>query len=284
VKSIYRIVLFGSTLLIAGCGPGELTRSSLGLERFGLTESPADHPLMASAIKDASKVLGDYSKIRFAEGWAQSSVDNAVKVFTSTSSGFGQSEIMATYQECGCVVAQSAALSRWLVAHLGTSEGLLSLDAKNLLAYMLLHEAGHVANGDAGRVLPRHTSAPKATSSSQGPLSTDVEEAADEFAANAIASALEQKGTDRGVAAAKLTVTLAQLSWNLSAHRLLDDFGGTGLNKPSLFRDAGLSHPNLEWRILVVNAAISKSETSRQLLEEFERRRTGDTGYRLFPR
>jgi hypothetical protein len=175
VKSVYRIVLFASSLLIAGCGPGESTQSSLGLERFGLTDSPADHPLMASAIKDASKVLGDYSKIRFAEGWAQRTADNPVKVFTSTGSGFGQSEIMATYQDCGCVVAQSAALSRWLVAHLGTSEGLLSLDSKNLLTYMLLHEAGHVANVDAGRVLPGHASAPKSSPPSQGPPSRDVE-------------------------------------------------------------------------------------------------------------
>ena len=284
MKRVFRTVLIVSTLLLAaGCSPHGSTKASLGLERFGLIDSPADHPQMASAIAEASTVLGDDSKVRFAEGWAQGSAGGGVKVFTSTASGFGQSEIMATYQECRCIVAQTTSLSRWLAAHLGTSEALLGLDTKNLLAYMLLHEAGHVVHGDAGSVLPSDMSGVKEARSSPQQVSND-ESSADEFAAEAIVRALEQKGTDRGVAAAKLSVTLGQLSWNLSAHRLLDDFGGTGLNKPSLFRDSGLSHPNLEWRVLVVNAAISKSEAARQLLEEFEKRRIGNTGYRLFPR
>jgi hypothetical protein len=42
------------------------------------------------------------------------------------------------------------------------------------------------------------------------------------------------------------------------------------LHQPALFQDAGLSHPNLEWRILVVNDAISSTEASRKLLTDFE--------------
>ena len=78
-------------------------------------------------------------------------------------------------------------------------------------------------------------------------------------------------------------MVLAQLSWNISAHRLLDNFGGTSFRKASLFWDAGTSHPNLEWRILTVNALISGTEASRQLLEEFDdtRQTTPQPLYRL---
>jgi hypothetical protein len=51
---------------------------------------------------------------------------------------------------------------------------------------------------------------------------------------------------------------------------MLDDFGRTAHRKPSLFWDAGTSHPNLEWRVLVVNDLIASTDASRELLEHFE--------------
>lgn len=87
-------------------------------------------------------------------------------------------------------------------------------------------------------------------------------------------------GTDAGLVAAQIAMTLSQVSWNLGAHRLLDDFGGTALKKRSLFWDFGLSHPNLEWRILNVNHMINPTEATTQLLHDFENKRGNSDGLR----
>jgi hypothetical protein len=52
----------------------------------------------------------------------------------------------------------------------------------------------------------------------------DRETSADAFAANAIRTASEMTGTDAGLVAAQIAMTLSQVSWNLGAHLLLDDF------------------------------------------------------------
>jgi hypothetical protein len=140
-----------------------------------------------------------------------------------------------------------------------------------VLACMLLHEAGHIAHVDtnSGNAFD-DASGGGGKFNLDATAQKDRENAADRFAADATASGIQEKGTDRGLAAARLSMGLAQLSWNLAEHRLLDNFGGTEANLSSLFQDAGLSHPNLEWRILVVNEAISHSSTSQQLLSDFE--------------
>ena len=149
----------------------------------------------------------------------------------------------------------------------------MTIDLRDVLAYMLLHEAGHVAHGDMKSSNAFDDSSGGEKFNLDPTAQKDRENAADRFAADAIASGITEKGTERGLAAARLSTVLAQLSWNLAEHRLLDNFGGTEANLPSLFQDAGLSHPNLEWRILVVNDAISHTSTSRQLIKDFEERR-----------
>lgn len=281
MKTLIARAALALSLLLAGCGLGNSTSTETSpattLGRFGLVDSPKDHPLLAAAIANTTNILGDQAKLRLTPGWVRVKGE-VLQVFAVTRDGFGKEEIMATHEECICVIAQADALSDWLLSHQGNGEALLGLDSRNLLTYMLLHEVGHVVHGDVRRHDPN-----TAATSAQSGHSTSDERAADEFAASTIERAIEQKGTDRGLTAAKISATLGQLSWNLSAHRLLDDFGGTGLNKPSLFRD-GLSHPNIEWRILSVNAAITKSPAAKQLLDDFEHHRTGEPGYRLFPR
>ncbi len=277
MKTACRVALTIVFLTVLGCRNFSASSPAQEAERFGITDSPGDHPIVGRAVATTSTVLGTQSTVRISAGWTENNSKASFNVYAAMPTGFGQNEIMASYEECACIVVQKAALSGWLKTHLGTNDVLLGMDTQNLLAYMLLHEAGHISEWNKTQTASRKDSASQVSQKA-------MEIAADEFAGNAIARALDAKGSERGVAAAKLAMTLSQLSWNLSAHRLLDNFGGTILNKPSLFGDSGLSHPNLEWRILSVNAAITKSEAARQILDDFERRRNGDTGYHLFPR
>jgi hypothetical protein len=254
-------------LFLTGCrsnGP-----SPPSIESFGMVELTVDRPILQSAIRTADLVLGPSAPVRLTPGWTQSPAGQPIRVFAVTPQGLSKRDVMTSYQQCHCVVAQVGRVTEWLQTGMGSR--LLAIDLKSVLAYMLLHEAGHIAHGDINSA-----NAFDDTSSGAGRLNLDPttqkdrENAADRFAADAIASGIREKGTDRGLAAARLSVVLAQLSWNLAEHRLLDNFGGTEANLSSLFLDAGLSHPNLEWRILVVNDAISHSRDSQQLLNDFE--------------
>jgi hypothetical protein len=68
----------------------------------------------------------------------------------------------------------------------------------------------------------------------------------------------------------KVSVELTKLGWNQQAFRSLDEFGATATGKPSVFLDAGYSHPNLAWRVLKVNDLVQQSSVSQALLEAFE--------------
>lgn len=258
-------------LLVVGCKSN--APSTPGIETFGLVQSPVDRPTLQSSIQTADLILGSSAPVRLAPGWNQSHMRESIRVFAVTSQGLSKREAMTSYQRCNCVVAQVGRVTEWLKEETGTGSVLLTIDLRDLLAYMLLHEAGHLANGDLKTINAFDDSSGGGKFNVDPTAQKDRENAADHFAADAIASGITEKGTDRGLAAARLSMVLAQLSWNLAGHRLLDDFGGTEANLSSLFQDAGLSHPNLEWRILVVNDAISHSSTSEQLLKDFEEHR-----------
>jgi hypothetical protein len=258
-------------VLLAGCRSN--APSPLGIESFGLVESTVDRPTLLSAIQTADLVLGSSAPVRLARGWNQSQVRQSIRVFAVMPQGLSKRDAMTSYQQCHCVVAQVGRVTEWLKEQTGTGSGLLTIDLRDVLAYMLLHEAGHIANGDMNNGNAFDNGSGGGKFNLDLTTQKDRENAADRFAADAIASGITEKGTDRGLAAARLSIVLAQLSWNLAEHRLLDNFGGTEANLSSLFQDAGLSHPNLEWRILVVNDAISHSSTSQQLLNDFEEHR-----------
>lgn len=251
-----------------------------------MLKSPVDHPLLAFAIDTVRTTLGKDAKVVLEPSWKPNVVKGAVPVYAASGNGLGAREIMSTYVECGCVLVQASALLSWLKERVGSSDALLSIDPQSLLAYMLLHEAGHISNNEVEPDLPSAGASPPRSPFNRDPTAQkERERRADTFAADAIKVAVKFEGTDRGLAAATIAMALSQLSWNLSVHRLLDNFGGSVLHKPSLFWDGGASHPNLEWRILTVNALISGTEVSHQLLEEFDgaRRATPQPLYRLLP-
>jgi hypothetical protein len=63
----------------------------------------------------------------------------------------------------------------------------------------------------------------------------------------------------------------------VSGRASIDNFGGRVLGDPAIFWDHSRSHPNFEYRLLKINHAISPSETSQALFENYEaaRQRSG---------
>ena len=259
------------SLLLADCGE-TAERQYGGLERFGLLEWPLDHPVLLAAIDLANEILPADAQ-KFSAGW-MAGQNSGVPVY-AVRTQLGPTETMSTFSECGCVVVQASALDAWFADKVGTEPGLLTIELGQILAYMLLHEAGHIA-GDTAVADVTEAGSTQGGYNLDETVQKEREAAADAFAASAIKLGLEAGG-DRGYAAAKISLALTNLSWNLTEHRLLDDFGGTVLRKPSLFWDSGLSHPNLEWRVLVVNDLIAGTDITHQLLTEFEAARSQGT-------
>lgn len=168
---------------------------------------------------------------------------------------------------CRCVFVNPVALQAFIKEQT-TGSGRMSLDAKYVLTFMLLHEVGHLkkqtpgadfANGDMSQL--------NLDSSLEKAAETD----ADRFAADVIRSLINQKkGTMLGIEAAWVSKELVTLSWNMQAYISLDHFGATAVGSPSVFFDKNLSHPNLVWRVLSVNYLIQQTDVSKELLDSFE--------------
>lgn len=253
----------GMVGLVFACACGHLGDPSP--EAFGLTDAPRDRTLVKKVVETANEVLGA-GALQFRIGWGPIR-PATVPVYAVGDDGMGRLEIMTTYDECRCVVVQAGALAAWLAESHGKREALVTIEPDDVLAYMLLHEMGHIRNGDHGAWDAPASSAPVPNLAAT--RDKDAEVAADRFAAVAVKTAQAVSST-RAVTASMLAVAIATLSWNLQAHRALDDFGGTTLRKRQLFWDKGLTHPNLEWRILVVNDLIENTARTHQLVLDFE--------------
>lgn len=266
-------------LNFSGCRTADPESPALGIEAFGLVESPIDHPTLLSSLKIAQLVLGPAAPTKIVAGWQTPQDASAVRIFAASAQGLADHDLMTSYAQCKCVVAKVGGMSGWLERSVGTGHPLLAVDLHNVLAYMLLHEVGHIVSGDFPGKDEQSGSVTQSKASSlnlDSTLQKDREVAADRYAAQAISTAIAERGTERGVAAAAIALTLSQLSWNLAEHRLLDNFGGTTTRERALFWDSGLSHPNLEWRILSVNDALSNTTASHQLLTDFESSRQSE--------
>lgn len=163
------------------------------------------------------------------------------------------------------------------------SETTLAIKGEECLAVMLLHEAGHIANGDYGAF----TEAVPVDLSSFN-LHENVEKSrefkADAFAAQALGAAMKDTGGEFEVRLAAMTLGMCLSSWsfNLSKERLLDNFGATALNRPAVFWDKGNSHPNMELRILTILHLLMGDKTSAGLLDDFlAHRRAGSMEPRI---
>jgi hypothetical protein len=172
------------------------------------------------------------------------------------------------------VFVNPESLSAWVAKQSG-GPGRLDLDVPRLLAFMFLHEVGHIAKKSTGMEFENGELSELNVDPSIAKLN---EQDADEFASKIVIEAKNKKPpSSTSLEANWISTALVTLSWNMQAHRNLDEFGATAIGKPSVFFDPNLSHPNLDWRILYSNHLIQRTPEAKALLDSFEEaRRRGE--------
>jgi hypothetical protein len=240
----------------------EMSRDD-GFAATGLTETALGRPQINEAIDLANSIIERRDAILRA-AWSPR-LGNEIAVYAVARDGLGRREIIFVPPGCRCVAVQAVQLNAWLLEHTSVAGRPASLDKSAALAFMLAHEVGHIVHGDWAALLPATASA---AWNEMLTAQKKREVAADRFAAGMIAAALSHHG-DRGLAGARVSLALSELSYIMSAHRIIDHFGGTGTHARSLFWDDGYTHPNFELRILTVNHLIRDDRLSSRLMQEF---------------
>jgi hypothetical protein len=151
---------------------------------------------------------------------------------------------------------------------LAEGNALIEDHEKEMLALLLLHELGHIHHGHYGGFIP----------SDQGPAlnlnptaSKEREEDADEFAAGILRDEIAAMDKGEAYIPGVMVITfVSSLSFVISTQASLDCFGCRVLGSPDIFWDHSQSHENLEYRLLKMNHAIAPSDTSQQLLDDYE--------------
>lgn len=235
----------------------------------GLTYTTQDQQLVEKAIGRTNLLLGQAGRLAWS-GQAAATSDRpaSIPVYLVAAPEGATALPAAVPRGCVCIFVNPAALAAWLKPH-AEGPGRFELDGSYLLAFMLLHEVGHVAEGSAGGDFVNGALSQLNIEPSRAKAS---EEKADEFASDLIRKHASP-GSNAFLEANFVAMELSKLSWNMQAYRTLDKFGSTALGTPSVFFDQTYSHPNLEWRILRGNYLIQQTPEAKQLLDAFEEAR-----------
>ena len=168
---------------------------------------------------------------------------------------------------CRCIFVNPSTFYAF-VKEQSTGSGRLTLDPRYVLAFILLHEVGHLVTSTAGADFANGELSELNIDPSRAKAN---EEDADMFAADLVRTLMQRKPASAlSLEASSVAMELGSLSWNMQAYRSLDEFGATVVGKPSVFFDKNLSHPNLGWRILRMNELIHHSPETAYLLDTFE--------------
>lgn len=220
----------------------------------------------------ANDIMRSVSSLRVIGSWQPKppNSDDAelVRVYlvapTSNNDDFS---VMVPYN-CNCIFVQPAVFEKRVSPYAKASPTMMAIDHGEALAFMILHEMGHIERGDPGKYqskLKPHSYNFDRTDQKE------VERLADKFAADGLVAAANDKANFAGwMASMKIQMTLSKISWNLSSLRLIDNFGASSLCSKFVFADDGFSHPNYELRILTVNDLLVRTDGSKELLQSFE--------------
>lgn len=188
-----------------------------------------------------------------------------------------QGTIIRVPENCRCVVIGSNEFNKNFARIAG--EGPLIADHQSeMLTFLLLHELGHITQGDYGQFLPNYQSPALNLDANE---TKRREDAADLFAAEVLREQVVQfydpEFDDYVMEAVWSTAFLQALSFVISSRAAIDCFGCRPLGLPTIFWDHGRSHPNFEYRLLRINHMISPTELTQEMLAEFERHRQDTT-------
>jgi hypothetical protein len=263
LQGLYGLIL----LLLAGCEQDIQNP----VERLGLQETTLGRALVEEAVNAANAVIGQHHPYRFARSWQTTSVEQSgttIRIYLPAPDGVSAVYNVMVPTNCQCVFVQSSAFHTWVERYSTALPQMLAVEPRDVLVLMLLHELGHIAHGDPGQF---ETESERVTLNLDQTFQKMREENADRFAVEEVAAASRDMQAMQGwLRALSIQMALTNLSWNLNAARMLDHFGGSTLCSRFLFADTGYSHPNLELRILTMNALLFETPTSQQLLESFK--------------
>jgi hypothetical protein len=265
-------------LLIAACGdvavPAESEDASALINTYGLTAAPVYQPLVKRALAFADSALGaSPSPIRLRAGWelgADGGSAATVPVHVVTDGLLSKLDIAFVLEGCQAIIVQGPAFEDWLSDIEGPKETRsLSVDPAATLAFLLLHETGHVAASnchDASFVAGKQV----LTLSENDSKANEIR--ADQFAAQAL-NATQGKRWEVRNAAMSVEMAVSTLSFLVSGNRIVSHPGASLLGSRDVFWDLGYTHPNLEWRLLSMSYALHPSPDAQQVLSDFDSNR-----------
>lgn len=270
MKCLFYPLVFG-IVLTSGCTHQPRTEDPVAV--MGLTETALGRAVIEKAVDIANSWINPELGMRFAPSWQKQDLKQAkgvIPVYSIAELHAPATDIVAVPTHCHCVFVQPRAYEKWLENHISHTSQTLEVSEERLLAFMLLHEAGHLVHGDPGEF----------DASSTGSLNTDAtnekqrEQAADSFAVEQLKNAMQRKkDVAAWLSAQYASADLANLAFEMQQVREERYFGAESLGTLQAFYDLGYSHPNLELRLLTMNDQISETPTSHELLSNFLARR-----------
>ena len=169
---------------------------------------------------------------------------------------------------CPEIIFNAAAFSHGVKATLG--DDVSEDNIHQMLAFLLLHEIGHIDKNHHGQFLPAASGQPTNLNPT---LSKKLETEADGFVVDFIGKRISGDVADPDFTAHQLMNFIGYLSFVVSGQKSIDCFGCRPNGSKDIFWDHSQTHENLELRILKINHAVYPTEISEQLLLDFESKR-----------
>ncbi|MGO4560094.1 hypothetical protein [Mesorhizobium sp. 2RAF21] len=146
----------------------------------------------------------------------------------------------------------------------------------SMLVFLLMHELGHITNKHYGAFLPATADAVPNKDETEAKAR---ERQADDYVATILKREFGRLGNgnppidnyDLYFGTTEAIMFLSSLSFVVSSEATLACFGCRSLGDPRIFWDHGQSHPNFEYRLLLINHAISATPESQALLDSYEK-------------
>lgn len=238
---------------------------------YRLRDDDALEAQVDKAIEVVNAVLKDPGHVlfRFKLPDDEARTDSAIPVYIVESRD-AQDTIIRVPENCRCIVVGANEFNKNF-ARIAVEGSLIADHEAEMLTFLLLHELGHITQGDYGQFLPNHQSPALNLDANE---TKRREDAADEYAAAALREQVAQfydpEFDDYVMDAVWSTTFLQALSFVIGSRASIDCFGCRPLGLPTIFWDHGRSHPNFEYRLLRINHMISPTEINQDLLDAFE--------------
>lgn len=231
---------------------------------------------LLGAITRANSILPDGQKLfLLTEDNSKQAPPTTTPVYSARASVTGDMVVHVPVN-CAEIVFNKEAFYSGLQTTLGDD---VSVDnTRSLLAILLLHEVGHIANGHQGQFIPTTI---QGDTNLGYTASKKLENEADQYVVSTIKPRITGEIPDDSFTAHNLFAFLGYLSFVIAGNNSINCFGCRPLGSKDIFWDHSRTHENLELRLLRISHGIFPNADSQQLLDNFEARRSANTNPRI---